>query len=116
MDRLKAFLDKFPTSERYNFSDLRKTLLILEIGYEHIVHTEESKKILNIFPENEALIFALKESASSYWPQLALDWIDSSKMRISANLREALELAYSRAGATQSFKHRIKKLLKQPLH
>ncbi len=87
-------------------------MLILEIGYDQMLLNEESRKILSTFPEEDALIFALNESISTYWPQLALDWIDSRQMEISASIREALAFSYTQKWAIQSFKHRIKKLLK----
>ena len=115
VNKLQDFLEKFKGEERFNFDDIRKGLLILEIGYDKLCQADVSAKILVSFPEDEVLLFALNDSISSYWPQLALNWIESKNKEITPDLKEALDNVLLAKWAKQDFKHRVKRYLKSTI-
>lgn len=63
------------------------------------------------FPELDILKAAIISSVSEYWPEKALNWIESDPNLASA-LRESVELLAQKEWAPQKLKHRCKKILR----
>ena len=61
---------------------------------------------------HQILIFAFQVSASEYWPKLALKVLENHKNYMNEHLRTVLEEASRMKWASQNFRHRVKKLLK----
>jgi len=88
-----------------NFLDVRKGLLMLEDQKQNFDSLDMEKKL-------EIINFALTESVSVYWPDLALKWIEKNPNIISAPLCAKLLESMSKPWAKHEFKQRIKKILK----
>ncbi|MNE29642.1 hypothetical protein D3C80_1231320 [compost metagenome] len=88
--------------------DVRKGLLMLEQQGQN-----EDFDLLNLENKIEVLNYALIESVSIYWPNLALNWIEKKPIIISDFLRDALLKSIDKPWAKQEFKQKIKRILKQ---
>lgn len=88
--------------------DVRTGLLFLEKidKYEACVTDFTDEDIKQI------LIFAFQESVSEYWPNLALKVLENHKNYMNEQVITALEDASRSKWASQNFRHRVKKLLK----
>ena len=88
-----------------NFLDVRKGLLMLEDQKQNFDSLDMEKKL-------EIINFALTESVSVYWPNLALSWIEKNPNIISAPLRAKLLESMNKPWAKHEFKQKIKRILK----
>jgi len=87
------------------FLDVRKGLLMLEEQNQNFDSLDMEKKL-------EIINFALTESVSVYWPNLALSWIEKNPNIISAPLRAKLLESMNKPWAKHEFKQKIKRILK----
>ncbi|WP_336042261.1 hypothetical protein [Acinetobacter dispersus] len=93
---------------RNDFIDVRKGLLLLEQQDQN-----ENFDILDIENKLNILNYALSESVSIYWPNLALNWIERNPNILNDYLRESLLVSIDKPWAKQHFKNKIRRVLRQ---
>ena len=91
-----------------NLTDARNGLLMLEKQDQN-----NDFDLLNIDNKLEILNFALTESVSIYWPNLALSWIEKNPNIINDALKHALLSSINKPWAKQDFKQKIRRVLKR---
>lgn len=103
---MKVGLNNFKGDLMKNtFLDVRKGLLMLEEQNQNFDSLDMEKKL-------EIINFALTESVSVYWPNLALSWIEKNPNIISAPLQAKLLESMNKPWAKHEFKQKIKRILK----
>lgn len=87
--------------------DVRNGLLMLEQYGDN-----QDFELLTSENKIEVLSYALTESVSIYWPNLALEWIEINSYIINDSLRDILLKSTHKPWAQQVFKQKIRKILK----
>ncbi len=92
--------------------EVREGLLILEKGNDQ--HSEQDMTLEENFEfMQQVLVFALTQSLSEYWPDLALKWMMHYPETITKDALDALNVACDRLPkSAQSFKHRAGQLIR----
>ncbi|MCH7387092.1 hypothetical protein MMO39_07240 [Acinetobacter modestus] len=93
---------------RNDLIDVRKGLLLLEQQDQN-----ESFDKLDIENKVNILNYALGESVSIYWPNLALNWIEKNPNILNDYLRDSLLVSIDKPWAKQDFKNKIRRVLRQ---
>jgi len=97
--------------------DMIPLLPLLEMGktkfFAHLVNISEQypKYAVFVFPEELLLKCAFETSVSDYWPNKAIDWLESDS-GVSEELRESLKLIMHQRWVGQRLKQRIARRLK----
>lgn len=91
-----------------NLIDVRKGLLLLE---QHDKNADFD--ILDVENKVNILNYALSESVSIYWPNLALNWIEKNPYIISNSLENVLLELANKSWVKQAMKQKIRRLLKR---
>ena len=94
-------------------------LPLLEIDREYFLESLHRASLVCVelntldFSLQERLLirYALTSSVSEYWPNKALAWVRSQPEMVD-DLRQDLEAAIKKPWASQSFKHQVRKVLK----
>ncbi|WP_436861228.1 hypothetical protein [Acinetobacter haemolyticus] len=87
--------------------DVRRGLLLLEQQ-----ECNQSFNELNAENKAKVLQYALGESVSVYWPNLALNWIEKNPESLTTILKGILIESMDKNWANQNYKHRVKRILK----
>lgn len=87
--------------------DVRHGLLLLEQQ-----ECNQSFNELNAENKVKVLQYALGETVSVYWPNLALNWIENNPESLTTILKGILIESMGKHWANQHYKHRVKRILK----
>ncbi|MCH7307499.1 hypothetical protein MMO38_04965 [Acinetobacter sp. NIPH 1852] len=87
--------------------DVRQGLLQLE--QQECNHNFDE---LNTENKVKVLQYALSESVSAYWPNLALNWIEKNPKGFTVVLKNILIKSMDKHWADQHYKIRVKRILK----
>ena len=89
------------------FADIKNALM------SRIGETDQIADIGGIFPFVEIIRFALENSISEYWIELAMNWFDELDAAYKHALKPSLEKAIAVKRLFQKTKHRVQRELKR---
>ncbi len=113
MSNLDNLIKIFSGRNDISTIDLREALLFLEVGFIKLNNSTQGRHLLVDLPEREMINFAIQDSISSYWPNLALQWLEEKNDALTIDMIEILNLSRQHKWATQEYKHRLYKLIKR---
>lgn len=93
--------------------DIRDLLLIFEVGYTALISKVDGIVIVGNVPEGKLFRYVFEGSISSYWPLLALAWLDERNEYIEPEVLEYIRHSLQQKWASQDYKNKAKKLLKK---